>query len=272
MIRRPREMFLRRARGEPWAEEQRPYWKQRGWQLSAGFLGLVVLVSGVVALTSDREATGVRASPAAGAGPLSGHPTTRSGRPTGCRTDDGAGDELPTAAPKDVEWRALDVAEVPVSASAGPLRTDGPLWWCFAHTPVGAVLAAHIIPSQMSGPHWRAVTEAQVVAGRGRDMFVFQRSAGGGSDTDTASRRRTGRSAVATYAGFSVLSYSREEASVELLLKGEQSYAATTVALRWSGGDWKVVPLTSGALHSPVETVQGTGGRLMWGGRHEVRR
>ncbi|CAL9580961.1 hypothetical protein SUDANB140_05038 [Streptomyces sp. enrichment culture] len=267
-------MFLRRARRarrEPWAEEQGPYRMQRGWQLSVGFLALVVLVSGVVALTPDREAAGDRANPAAGAGPSSGNPTTESGRPTGCRTDDGAGDELPTAAPKDVEWRALDGAEVPVSASAGPLRTDGPLWRCFAHTPVGAVLAAHVIPSRMSGPHWRAVTEAQLVAGRGREMFVCRRSAAVGSDTDAASRRRTGRSTVASYAGFSVLSYSREEASVELLLKGEQSYASTTVALRWSGGDWKVEPLGSGAPYSPVEKVQGTGGRLMWGGRHGVR-
>lgn len=269
MTRWPGSMFPGRARREPWAEEQPPYWKQRGWQVSAGFLGLVVVVSGVVALTSDREAAGVRASPAAGAGPLSGHPTTRSGRPTGCRTDDSAGDELPTAAPKDVEWRALDVAEVPVSASAGPLRTDGPLWWCFAHTPVGAVLAAHIIPSQMSGPHWRAVTEAQVVAGRGRDMFEFQRSTV--VDPDAPGRRRAARPSVASYVGFSVLSYSGEETSVELLLKSEQTYASTTVALRWSGGDWKVVPGNDGSLHSPVQPVQGTDGRLLWGGRRELR-
>jgi hypothetical protein len=147
------------------------------------------------------------------------------------------------------------------------------VWWCFAHTPAGAVLAAHIIPSHMSGPDWRTVAQEQVVPGRGRDLFVFKRSTvrddapGGGRGTGSGSRpdAGSGSSSVASYAGFSVPAYSGGAATVELLLKTAQGYATTSVSLRWSGGDWKVRPSDNGALHTPVKAVQGTNGHLLWG-------
>ncbi|MER6747049.1 hypothetical protein [Streptomyces fungicidicus] len=257
-------MFTRREYREPRRyrpEPSGPYWKQRGWQVSAAFLGVVVLLSGIVALTTDQDADGGRGSAPASEGPLSGTAALEDGRPAGCRTDDSDGDTLPSAPPDDVDWRTLDISRVPVSASAGPTLTQGPVWWCFAHTPAGAVLAAHIIPSQMSGPDWRTIAREQVVSGRGRDLFVFKRS----TVQDDDSGAGAGSSSVASYAGFSVPAYSAGAATVELLLKTSQGYATTNVALRWSGGDWKVLPSDNGALHTPVKAVQGTNGHLLWG-------
>ncbi|WP_241778546.1 MULTISPECIES: hypothetical protein [unclassified Streptomyces] len=248
-------LFKRRERR---VEESGPYYKQRSWQLSAGFIGVVVVVGMIVTLTSGHSGTADRANAAASVGPLSGKSVPKGGRPQGCRTDDSAGDALPKAAPKDISWRTLGVSRVPVSASAGPTRIEGDLWWCYAHTPVGAVLAAHIIPSQMSGSGWRTVTKQQVVDGIGRDMFEFQRATV--QDTDSGSS-----TPVASYVGFIVSSYGSTGATVKLLLKGEQGYAATTIVLRWSGGDWKVVPDDNGALHSPVAAVQNTTGYTLWG-------
>ncbi|CCK25616.1 hypothetical protein BN159_1237 [Streptomyces davaonensis JCM 4913] len=251
-------MFTRRQR---WADEPEPYWKQRSWQLSAGFLAVVLVLGGIVALTSGGE-TGTDRARAAAAGPLSGDAAPRDGRPQGCATDDSAGDALPKAPPDDVSWDTLGITRVPVSASAGPTRTTGTLRWCFARTPIGAVLAAHVIPSQMSGSGWRTVTEQQVVAGAGRDMFEFQRS----TVQDIDSGEQTGDAAVATYAGFTVTSYKSTAASVKLLLRTSQGYAATTIVLRWSGGDWKVLPNGDGSLHTPVTAVQGnTSGYTLWG-------
>lgn len=274
-------MFTRREYREPHryrSDPSGPYWKQRGWQVSAAFLGVVVLLSGIVALTDDQDTAGDRASAPAPKGPLSGSPAMKDGRPDGCRTDDSGGDVMPTAPPDDVDWHTLDIARVPVSASAGPTLTQGPVWWCFAHTPTGAALAAHIIPSQMSGSDWRAIAREQVVAGRSRDLFVFKRStvrddspgdstSTSGQDTGSGSRPSggAGSSSVASYAGFSVPAYSGAAATVELLLKTAQGYATTSVALRWSGGDWKVQPSDNGALHTPVKAVQGTNGHLLWG-------
>ncbi|MFD9326771.1 hypothetical protein [Streptomyces sp. NPDC060065] len=249
-------MFRRRERR---VEELGPYWKQRSWQLSAGFLGIVVVVGGIVTVVSGPGTTTDRVSAAASGGPLSGTSVTKDGRPQGCRTDDSAGDALPKTAPEDVSWRTLGVARVPVSASAGPTRIQGALWWCYAHTPAGAALAANIIPSQMSGSHWRTVTKQQVVAGHGRDMFEFQRATV--QDIDEPDSDTT----VASYVGFSVTSYKSTAATVRLLLKSDQGYAATTIVLSWSGGDWKVLPDDNGSLHSPVTATQSANGFTLWG-------
>lgn len=250
-------MFFRESRRERQPGPPGPYWKQRGWQLSAGFLGIALVLGGAVALASDRDAPGDRGS-AASEGPLTSGTVPKGARPEGCRTDDGAGETLPTAAPEDIDWRTLDVMRVPVSASAGPTRIQGALWWCFARTPVGAVLAAHIIPAQMSGPHWQTVTRQQVVPGEGRDMFEFKNSILRGPSP------RPGQSSDVSYSGFSVTSYTRGSASVELLLKTGQGFATTTVDLRWSDGDWKVLPYRDGSLYSPLELAQGAGGHLLW--------
>lgn len=249
-------MFKRRERR---VEESGPYYKQRSWQLSAGFIGVVVVVGMIVTLTSGHDPAGDRANAVASVGPLTHAPVTKDGRPQGCSTDDSAGDALPKAAPKDISWQTLGVSRVPVSASAGPTRIEGSLWWCFAHTPIGAVLAAHIIPSQMSGSGWRAVSKQQIVSGRGRDMFDFQRATV--QDVDTPSSGTP----VATYVGFSVTSYKSTAATVKLLLKSDQGYASTTIALSWNGGDWKVQPDGNGSLHTPVSVAQSTNGYTLWG-------
>ncbi|MEU0430590.1 hypothetical protein ABZ153_02840 [Streptomyces sp. NPDC006290] len=249
-------MFKRRERR---LAESGPYYKQRSWQLSAGFLGVVVVVGGIVTMLSGPDTTTARANAAASQGPLAGASATKDGRPRGCRTDDSAGPALPQAAPKDVTWRTLGVARVPVSAAAGPTRIQGPLWWCYAHTPTGAALAAHIIPSQMSGSDWRTVTEQQVVSGQGREMFEFQRATVQSTDSQNSG------TAVASYAGFTVTSYTDKAATVRLLLKSAQGYAATNISLRWSGGDWKVKADDNGSLHSPVSAVQSTNGFILWG-------
>ncbi|CAL9489453.1 hypothetical protein [Streptomyces pilosus] len=244
-------MFTRsRRRDEP----SGPYWRQRGWQLSAGFVAVVFVLGGTIALTAGED----RAREPAPGGPLSGRAAGGDSRPQGCRTDDGD-DAVPTTAPRGVEWRTIGVVRVPVSPAAGPTRTDGGMRWCFAHTPVGAVLAAHVIPSQLSEPGWREVLDQQVVAGPGRDRFEFQR----GLVRDSSARRSDG--SVATYTGFSVASYEGSDATVDLLMRTGSGYATTSIDLRWSGGDWKIRPSDGGDLHTPVSVVQNPRGYVLWG-------
>ncbi|WP_405863171.1 hypothetical protein OG407_32965 [Streptomyces sp. NBC_01515] len=245
-------------RGERRTEESGPYWKQRSWQASAGFLALVVVL-GVIATLTSGSGTAGRAEAPASKGPLSGTVTKKDGRPGGCRTDDSAGDAIPTSVPKDISWHTLGIGRVPVSASAGPTRMQGAVWWCFAHTPMGAVLAATDIPTQMSGSQWRTVTDQQVVAGQGRELFVFQRTAVPDSDGANAAP------ATSSYAGFQVTSYTSGAAAVGLLIKNDQGYAKTTVYVRWSGGDWKIQPDGSGGLYSQLASEQSAVGYTLWG-------
>ncbi|MFF0106202.1 hypothetical protein [Streptomyces hirsutus] len=242
-------MFTRRQR-QP--EVSGPYWRQRGWQLSAGFLAGAVVLGGLVALTSGGD--GSARAPAAGREPVAAH-----GRPGDCRTDDSAGDTRPEAAPKDVTWRMIGAVRVPVSPTAGPVRTGSTPWWCFAHTATGAVMAAHVITSQMGMADWETVAERQLVPGLARDMFVFTRRT-----IEDAPSEEVDQASVASYVGFSVRSYAKSAASVNLLMRGSDGFTGTTVNLRWEEGDWKILPFGDGSLYSTLSPVQNTNGYLLW--------
>ncbi|WP_030186309.1 hypothetical protein [Streptomyces sp. NRRL S-813] len=240
-----------------------PFYKQRGWINSAMALGLLLVLS-LVAIVSDPEgtdnATGSREVLAGLRGPLSpGDPQqVRSGpggRPGNCHTNDRDRAGL-TAARADVRWRKLTAIMVPTSPSAGPLRTGGIVWWCFAHTPAGAVLAAHIILVELSGPDWRPAAEQQIVPGRPRDRLVTRRAEDDTTGPDGA---------VARFAGYSLASYSGDSATVRLLLSsGAGGYLSTSVSVRFRDGDWKVAPNEDGSLYSSVEPAT-PGGFVMWG-------
>ncbi|MEU2339882.1 hypothetical protein ABZ608_41220 [Streptomyces sp. NPDC013172] len=231
-----------------------PFWRQRGWLLAAGFLAVVLLMALTAAATGG-GGSGQLASTTA-EGPLTRAAADTSGRPQGCGTDD-RDQSTSTAPPKDVRWRTIGGTRVPVSPTAGPTRSTGSVLWCFAHTPMGAVMAAHVIPAQMTSPDWRAVTRDQVVPGFGRNLFVSQRA----SIPESSIRTRQN----GTYAGFLVSDFTRTSATVDVLIKSPAGqYFSTSVDLRWSGGDWKVQPASDGGLHSELSTVDGTNGYVLW--------
>lgn len=60
----------------------------------------------------------------------------------------------PTAPPSDLTWRNVGTVLVPVSAADGPARHTGAAWSCYAHSPMGAVLASYGIPATLTGPGW----------------------------------------------------------------------------------------------------------------------
>ncbi|NJP14551.1 hypothetical protein HCJ95_09645 [Streptomyces thermoviolaceus subsp. thermoviolaceus] len=231
------------------------FW-QRGRLLSAGFLAAALGISLVSFLTGGHDEE-QRPAALTALGPLAQGPDKATGRPPGCHTDD-ASDALPKRAPSDVTWRMVGGTRVPTSASAGPTRAAGPVLWCFAHTPMGAVMAAHVIPAQMTGPAWREVVDEQVVAGFGRNLFVSQRSS---LDDAELESQPTG-----SYAGFTLEDYDKDSADVGILVKNAQGgLLSSTIRLRWSGGDWKVVPGSDGGLHSQVSAADGTDGYIQWG-------
>ncbi|MCK8678215.1 hypothetical protein [Streptomyces lichenis] len=248
----------RRASGGPAV----PYWRQRGWRLSAGF---TALVAGTGLLTLAVRGPGGPAAALDRADLDASTPLVKTaaapvrapaaGRAAGCRTDDRA-TAVPPAAPADTTWREVAGARVPTSASAGPLLAGGPLWWCFARTPAGAAMAAHVIPLKLSDTGWRTVAERQVVPGRARDFLV-------------AKRARLPERAVlrgpAALAGFTVPSYSPAAAEVDLLVRGGQGALFTTsVSLVWSEGDWKAVPRSDGTLSASPRPAEGSRGFVMW--------
>ncbi|MEV4047109.1 hypothetical protein [Streptomyces sp. NPDC049744] len=234
-----------------------PFYKQRGWLNAAGFLAFLVTMSLVAFAMDDGEAPESSTAPGREAlagisGPLSpGDPQqarrSPGGRPDTCRTDD-RDTAQPVAAPTDVRWKKLATDMVPISTSAGPLRTDTGTWWCFAHTPLGAVLAAHVIPVQMEGAAWRTVAEQQIVPGEARDRLVEMKISADEAESENG--------AIERFTGFSVASYSENSAVISLLvvtpLGGNLSMS---VSVRWREGDWKVEPQDDGSLYSSAKTA-----------------
>ncbi|MFF6998040.1 hypothetical protein ACFY93_24185 [Streptomyces sp. NPDC008313] len=255
-----------RSRGGS-GEWEQPFWQQRGWIASAGFLLVLLVIAAVVLVRGGDgdESTGASGDPSPKPGATSGKDKDKGkgkgreadGRPAGCHTDDSDQDK-PTKAPKDFRWKADGTGLVPVSKTAGPLKYDGPVWSCFAHTPMGAVLAAHAITDHLSYPGWREVVDRQVVPGAGRDALISDRSKAEDKPT-------SGKPDVGGYAGFSVLAYNKKEATLMFLLRGPgSSYGSTSVSMRWQDGDWKLAPDTDGTIYAGMSKVTGTQGFVSW--------
>ncbi|MGW8949455.1 hypothetical protein [Streptomyces sp. NPDC055709] len=266
---------------------ERPYWKTRDWMLSAGFLSAVVLIAvATQAGDPDRDASG----PAAGqpprvAAPLSSDvPDPTADGEDGEDGEDGAegkegnegeeneepdgdadaqppGDAGEPDAPRppdDLRWEAVGRTLVPVSDSVGPTRRAGGVRAGFAHSPMGAVLAAHVVSAALGQDTWRETSRLQMLPGPNRDVFVRERVAAGDPP---------GQGPPASYAGFSVLHYSAEEATVHLLIRlPEGGYTATSLSMAWQDGDWKLAPRSDGSLTSPFIAVLSSDGFALWRG------
>ncbi|MFH8393619.1 hypothetical protein [Streptomyces sp. NPDC018036] len=242
-------------------EWEQPFWQQRGWILSAGFLLVLLVLAGFTMIggggRAPANASGDdRTVPSADTDrDRGGRPDTR---PAGCRTDD-SDQAKPTRAPKDFTWKADGTGLVPVSRTVGPLTFDGPVWSCFAHTPMGSVMAAHSITDHLSYPGWRKVVDRQVVPGAGRDALVATRTAAGDRPT-------SGEPDGGGYAGFTVLSYDKEKSTVMFVVRvpGKNAYGTASVTLRWLDGDWKIAPDADGTVYSGMSQISGTKGFVTW--------
>jgi hypothetical protein len=240
---------------------QSAFWKQQGWVLSAGFLVVVLVLAGLAFISSLGDEPDP-AEAAVTAGPLSpSAPRGADGRPVGCRTDDSE-TAVPTVAPTDVKWKSVGGTQVPVSTALGPVQRTGEMLWCFAHTPTGAALAAHVILARMNALDWRVSAEQQLVDNRAREFYVALHA----DVPDTA----TG-TAPPSFAGFAVTRYSPEHATVKLLMSNgtgttglSATFVITSVSLSFDGGDWKVRPTSSGTISTSWETVSGSNGFVTW--------
>ncbi|MFE7843143.1 hypothetical protein ACFU53_45925 [Streptomyces sp. NPDC057474] len=248
-------------------EWEQPFWQQRGWILSAGFLVVLLVLAVLFAVTGNgsEQPAGASGDPSPAPTSMSESESESSGgkgtsdsRPAGCRTDD-RDQAKPTEPPRDFHWKANGTGLVPVSKAAGPLKYDGPVWSCFAHTPLGAVMAAHSITDHLSYDGWRKVVDRQVVPGAGRDALIASRS-------QEADKSTTGSPDAGGYAGFTVLSYDETQATVMVLVRGmgDGGFGSASLTVRWTDGDWKLSPDPDGTVYSGVSQVGGTDGFVTW--------
>ncbi|MFB7259549.1 hypothetical protein [Streptomyces nojiriensis] len=243
---------------------------RRGPLLSAAFLLPMLLVGGCAQSEEDGAANGTAqprptAPTAAGTASTPAERATQpsgtsEGRPAGCSTSD-TDQAVPSRSPADLKWMIYQTDLLPASPTAGPLKVDGPVWSCFARTPLGSLIALHAVSAKMGGSDWKVVAEKQLARGPGRDEFVARRS-------KLADKNKTGTpGSDGTFLGFRILTASKDQVTSMILAQTKDGrYAAVTASMVWEDGDWKLRPTLTGSVTESITPVGGTEGFVLWGG------
>ncbi len=149
----------------------------------------------------------------------------------GCQVAQGA-QEVPTTTPAGIEWRVSGKTLLPYSSVSGPAQTDGPVARCYAHDPVGALLAASQIYGRVLGPNADEsvrVAQEQIVPGPQRDRFI-----------ESLSNPSTPPDQI-QWRAFKYLSYTADTARIDMAVESTATgtVAAVPMTMVWRDGDWK---------------------------------
>lgn len=165
---------------------------------------------------------------------------------------------IPTTAPAGVTWDIYETVALPYSRAAGPEYVNGGVARCYAHDPVGALIADVQIGSRyLISPAWRAVVASQVVPGPGAKVYSAERPT-------VSSNANAGD--YCQVAGFSVLSYTSQRAQIEAVSRCGSLLQATTSVVEWSGTDWRLTLQPDGGESPAATQIANLTGFVPWGG------
>jgi hypothetical protein len=188
----------------------------------------------------------------AGRPPASRAPATAATAPASPASTAGQGQpQVPRVSLASVRWSGFYGVELPVSAQAGPYDTRGGIAAGFAHTPLGALLAAVNIGVRANaqwGPRiFGAVIRGQVTGPDAAALLAGCQAAYGqaAQSGQVAGGQPLGTVDV-TEQAFRWITYTPAAAILDLVSAGPGSNGATVRAsvqmeVVWAGGDWKVV-------------------------------
>lgn len=135
-------------------------------------------------------------------------------------------------APTEVTWLQVGIGALPFSATAGPSVIRAGVPSGFAHTRAGSVLAAVQILGRLS---WAAQTTASMHA-----VAAASTTPAAHADKALTYGPPDDPSVVPAVAGFQIVTYSPEQAVVNLALRFNGTLRVVPATLQWSGGDWKL--------------------------------
>jgi hypothetical protein len=241
--------------------EDRPSAWTRPWFLvSAAFVAVLLAVGVTLAVTG--KGTNAEAGPAAttAATVAPSVSSAAAGGDSACGLP--AGDQtIPAVAPKTT-WALIGRVAAPSNVAAGPGVNDNGFRSCFAHSPVGAVLAAaNVLALSQSADFARRASQDLVAPGRGRDLLLARQSAA----TDAQLRADFDARGVLQFAGFRVEDYTPDEAVIGALLRNSSGVLVTSpVVMQWSDGDWKWLQSPTGGVE--VQAAPDMTGYIPWAG------
>ncbi|MFF5264585.1 hypothetical protein ACFY4C_37155 [Actinomadura viridis] len=217
---------------------------------SAAFLAIVVVGAAGIVLSDgeDKPPTAPEASINAGPGRQ---------QVAGCRPTD-TDQRIPQTTPTGISWQMLGAKPLPYSATAGPMVVEpSGVARCYAHTPLGALLAATQLTTRYWGaPDWRQVVRRQVMPGPGADAFVKLRS----SVTLDVSEP-----ADAQVAGFKFSAYSPQVAVIQMASRiNSGALQFVVLTMQWHQGDWKLLLQADGRPGNGATSITTLDGFAPW--------
>jgi hypothetical protein len=239
--------------------------RQRGFVLAAGFLGLIALAGVIVAL-AHVFAAGRRVAPsAAERGPAASSATAgvseaATGRQAATCPPLPSGDEsVPARTPAGARWVLVgDMAEPSAPATIGPERRRDRFGECYAHSPLGALYAAENVIAAFSAQPQSTVITALAVPGHARDAAAQQALAGDNRDLEQIA------GGASTLIGFAFEGYSSQEAEVSVAIQGPSgAQGAVPLVMRWVGDDWRFV-VPPGGQDFAVTQLTSMAGFVPW--------
>ncbi|MBO9553826.1 hypothetical protein [Cellulomonas sp.] len=243
--------------------EQSPF-SRPGFVAAAVVVALILVVGGVlvgrVFLGDDDTAAAVAPSGTAVA-------------PSAAPEDDEAGDDDADSVcglrgkeidgslsmPPEAVWAYQGTTGYPTSDEFGPAKTsDAGVRYCFARTPEGALFSAANALAQTSDQSSLRPWAEYFLVGPGRDAVLAE---------DTGSNVTGSNGTRMDIAGFRLLSYDGERATVDLAVRysisGQLGYMSTVYPMVWADGDWKVsVPDADSSLN--VAKIPDLAGYVAW--------
>lgn len=159
-------------------------------------------------------------------------------------------------------WALFQGVVLPSSRTAGPTRVAGPVHAGYAHTPVGALLAAAQVSYRYlisPGGDWRQVVVQQVVPGAGRDVYVQKRA--------TVTTTSVPPGTYGQLAGFRFVTYSPDTAVIQFVTRfSNGNLQVVTDTVHWLDGDWKLQLQPDGSESPTGQSVSSLGGFVPWSG------
>jgi hypothetical protein len=256
-------------------EEQRSPWAKPAFVLSGAFvLGAIVLGLWLVigagannkpntvgaARTSLPVSRTERDSATSGTRPATVTGSNGSQASNSCHVPPGSQQVL-TVAPSGITWQLWHSVALPYSKTSGPQAVQGDLARCYAHSPLGALLATAQISERLGlSNNWETIIDDQVVPGPDRDALLRL-----AKQTAQATAPPTG--SEPQLAAFLFVTYSPQVAVIDIVDRfdnGVMQMAPYTA--NWYHGDWRLLAQPSGVLTPPAQQLNSTVGYVMWGG------
>lgn len=159
----------------------------------------------------------------------------------------------------DVQWEFVGTVQAPSVPEAGPGQiADNGFRKCYAHSPIGALVAASNVLAMGTDPNLvQELNEELVAEGPGREAVLEDLEQNGVPRDDSGIRL--------SIAGYRLLGYGPDHARIDLAVKGSDGMiASVTTDLRWEAGDWKVELRPDGQHVIPAARLADTVGYNPW--------